>query len=138
MDTKLRTFIKTFSYRVLAALSIYLLSVVLDYPSGFGVKLVVITMTVGFALFYIHERVWNRITWLKELVTDTVGRSVVKTVSWRIVSLVVLFIIGMLLGLSSNDALYWTVASNIMFVTLHYLHERAWNRITWGRIVSVE
>ena len=133
MDTKLRTFIKTLSYRIVAVLTVFALSVLLDYGPGFGMKFVIITMTLGFVLFFIHERVWNKFTILKDGVTDSIRRSVYKTISWRIVSFIVLFIIGMVLGLSSESALSWTIANNIAFIGIHYLHERLWNRITWGR-----
>lgn len=133
MDTTIRTFIKTLSYRLTAAFTVFLLSIVLSYGAGFGIKFVIITLTIGFLLFYIHERVWVRIKWLKDGLYDTKKRSLVKTVSWRIMSFIALFIIGMLLGLSSNDAFHWTIINNIAFIVVHYIHERVWNKVTWGK-----
>ena len=133
MDSNLRTFIKTLSYRILSVLTVLLLSIVLDYGAGFGVKFIIITMTIGFALFFIHERIWNMFTILKNGIEDTVKRSLLKTISWRVMSFIALFIIGMVLGLSSESALSWTIANNIAFIGIHYLHERLWNRIKWGK-----
>ena len=133
MDSKLRTFIKTLSYRILSVLTVLILSLVLDYGAGFGLKFIIITMTVGFALFFIHERVWNMFSLFKVDGEDTKKRSLIKTVSWRIMSFVALFIVGMVLGLSSENALIWTIANNLAFIIVHYLHERLWNRIKWGR-----
>lgn len=90
-------------------------------------------MTIGFALFFVHERVWTRINLYKDGIYDTKTRSVIKTVSWRVMSFIALFIIGMALGLSGNDALWWTIANNVSFIIVHYIHERVWNRITWGK-----
>lgn len=138
MDTNLRTFVKTFSYRICSILTILILSVLLNYGAGFGLKFVIITMTIGFALFFIHERVWNRFNLYKEGLNDTKTRSLIKTVSWRVISFIALFIIGMALGLSSSDAAWWTIVNNISFIVVHYLHERLWNRITWGKTASVD
>jgi len=137
MDTNLRTFIKTFSYRICSILTILILSVLLNYGAGFGLKFVIITMTIGFALFFIHERIWTRINLYKEDLYDTKKRSLVKTISWRIMSFIALFIVGMALGLSGNDALWWTVINNVAFIIVHYTHERVWNRITWGKTAKV-
>ena len=133
MDNKLRTFIKTLSYRILSILTVLVLSIVLDYGTGFGLKFVIITMTIGFALFYIHERIWNMFKWFKDGLLDTPKRSLIKTVSWRIMSFIALFIVGLSLGLSSESALSWTIWNNLAFIVIHYLHERVWNRISWGR-----
>lgn len=137
MDTNLRTFVKTFSYRICSILTILILSVLLNYGAGFGLKFVIITMTIGFALFFIHERIWTRIDWYKENLNDTKTRSLIKTVSWRVISFIALFIIGMALGLSSSDAAWWTIANNISFIIVHYLHERVWNRISWGKTAKL-
>jgi uncharacterized membrane protein len=138
MDSNNRTLAKTLSYRLTAALTVFILSIVLSYGAGFGIKFLVITLTIGFALFYIHEKVWNTISWLKDGILDTHRRTLVKTVSWRIMSFIALFIVGMALGLSSSDALSWTIWNNAAFLVIHYLHERVWNRIVWGRNVSVQ
>lgn len=138
MDSNLRTFVKTFSYRILSILTILILSILFNYGAGFGIKFVIITMTIGFALFFIHERIWNRFNALKEGVYDTKTRSLVKTISWRVMSFIALFIVGMTLGLSSNDALWWTIVNNISFIVVHYLHERLWNKIVWGKKLDVQ
>jgi uncharacterized membrane protein len=112
---------------------VLILSIVLDYGAGFGLKFIIITMTIGFALFFAHERVWNMFKLYKDGDSDTPKRSLIKTISWRILSFIALFIVGMVLGLSSESALVWTVTNNLAFIIVHYLHERLWNRIKWGR-----
>jgi uncharacterized membrane protein len=71
--------------------------------------------------------------WGKTGLKDKRIRSIAKTVTWRIFSFVILFVIGMLLGLKSNDALVWTVVTNILFVAVHYVHERVWNLNNWKK-----
>lgn len=133
MDSNLRTFIKTLTYRILSVITVLALSILMDYGSGFGLKFVIITMTLGFLLFFIHEKIWIKIKWLKDNSYDTKKRSLVKTISWRVMSFIALFFIGLVLGLSSENALSWTIWNNLAFIVVHYLHERMWNKITWGR-----
>lgn len=133
MDTKIRTLVKAISYRTAVAVSIFLASLALGYSAGFGMTFVVLSYTVGFASFYVQERAWNMFKWGKTGLKDKRIRSIAKTVTWRIFSFVILFVIGMLLGLKSNDALVWTVVTNILFVVVHYAHERLWNLSDWKK-----
>jgi len=133
MDSNLRTFVKTLTYRILSVITVLALSILMDYGPGFGLKFVIITMTLGFLLFFIHERLWNLFKIGKDGNKDLPKRSLIKTVSWRIMSFIALFIVGMLLGLSSETAIAWTIWNNLAFIIVHYLHERLWNRISWGR-----
>lgn len=60
-------------------------------------------------------------------------RSLVKTISWRLTGSGATFLISLLI--SSNIAVAGTIAS-LQLITntiLYYLHERVWNRITWGK-----
>ena len=69
------------------------------------------------------------------MMADKKIRSVAKTVTWRLWSMFVLFVIGLILGLSSAHALEWTIVTNILFVVVHYTHERIWNLIKWGKLL---
>lgn len=136
MDTTFRTIVKTFSYRTAVAISIFLAALVMNYSAGFGLTFVILTYTVGFVTFFIHERIWNLFSWGKKGVNDTIKRSVAKTITWRIWAFIILFVLGMILGLQSTDALEWSIVTNVLFVVVHYLHERAWNLIQWGKKVN--
>jgi uncharacterized membrane protein len=133
MDTTVRTLVKTLSYRITAAATVFLLSILLAYGSGFGVKFLIITLTLGYVIYFTHEFLWNKFNLLRVDGDDKPMRSLIKTISWRITSFIVMFFISKALGLSNEDALYWVIANNIAFLVVHYLHERVWNRITWGK-----
>jgi len=66
-------------------------------------------------------------------VTDSNGRSLVKTLTWRITGSASTFTIAYLITGSFG------VSSVIAFVqmgvntVLYWLHERAWARVSWGR-----
>jgi uncharacterized membrane protein len=65
--------------------------------------------------------------------TDSNGRSLVKTLTWRITGSASTFTIAYLITGSFG------VSSVIAFVqmgvntVLYWLHERAWARVSWGR-----
>ena len=133
MDKLSRTLVKTLSYRITAALTVFLLSIILSYGAGFGIKFLIITLTLGYVIYFTHDFIWNRFNLLREDGYDKPMRSIFKTISWRITSLIVMFFVSKALGLSNEDALYWVIANNITFLVVHYIHERVWNRINWGK-----
>lgn len=135
MDNNIRTVVKTLSYRTAVAASIFLAALAMNYSAGFGLTFVVLSYTVGFVSFWIQEKLWNMVKWQRVDNNDTRIRSVAKTVTWRLWSMFVLFVIGLILGLSSAHALEWTIVTNILFVVVHYTHERIWNLIKWGKLL---
>ena len=135
MDSNIRTVVKTLSYRTAVAASIFLAALAMNYSAGFGLTFVVLSYTVGFVSFWIQEKLWNMVKWQRVDNNDTRIRSVAKTVTWRLWSMFVLFVIGLILGLSSAHALEWTIVTNILFVVVHYTRERIWNLIKWGKLL---
>ncbi len=65
---------------------------------------------------------------------DTIVRSLVKTISWRLTGTFCTFLISfIILGditTSSTIALIQLIFNTIMF----YIHERIWNIIKWGKV----
>ena len=65
---------------------------------------------------------------------DSIIRSLVKTISWRLTGSLCTFLISfIILGditTSSTIALIQLIFNTIMF----YIHERIWNIIKWGRV----
>ena len=134
MDTKTRTIVKTISYRTVVALATFVAAAIMNYTQGFALSFIVISFTLGAIMFAIHERIWNMFHILKDGAYDTKSRSLLKTVSWRIFSFIAIMIIGLVLGLSATDSFEWTVVTNLILIIVHYIHERVWNQINWGRL----
>lgn len=67
--------------------------------------------------------------------SDTAGRSLVKTISWRLTGSGATFLISYIIA--GNFAIAGTIAViQLMSNTvLYFIHERVWNRIKWGRDV---
>jgi uncharacterized membrane protein len=133
MDSHIRTVVKAVSYRTVVAISIFLAALAMNYSAGFGLTFVVMSYTIGFVSFWIQERLWNLTNWQRTGTSDNKIRSIAKTVTWRLWSMFVLFTVGMLMGLSSSHALEWTIVTNVLFVVVHYVHERVWNLLSWGK-----
>ena len=70
--------------------------------------------------------------------TETLKRSILKTVSYRIVILTLDFIAIYLFTGQVKVALGFMVVSNIYTTVGYFLHERIWDRITWGKLVNVK
>jgi uncharacterized membrane protein len=59
-------------------------------------------------------------------------RSVVKSVIWRIICIVVSILTTFLLTARWDLAVATGSVYNAITMILYYFHERLWNRITWG------
>jgi uncharacterized membrane protein len=67
---------------------------------------------------------------------EYLGRSVVKAVSYRVVVVVADFIAVYFFTGRIEIALGFVVVSNIYTTGLYFLHERFWDRVSWGRGVG--
>ena len=61
------------------------------------------------------------------------SRSLVKSITWRVIALITTFISIYIITGKINFALQGTVLTNIINFILYYWHERMWNKIQWGR-----
>ena len=65
---------------------------------------------------------------------DSIIRSLVKTISWRLTGTFCTFLISFIIlgdiATSSTIALIQLIFNTIIF----YIHERIWNIIKWGRV----
>lgn len=64
---------------------------------------------------------------------DTKKRSIVKALSWRITATVTTIVIVLLFTGKLLLALSVGLVELVVKLLLYYVHERAWNRLRWGR-----
>lgn len=64
---------------------------------------------------------------------EKVGRSLAKSISFRIIIVIADEIIFYLLTGSYKIATEIVIISNLSSTVIFYLHERVWNRIGWGK-----
>jgi uncharacterized membrane protein len=70
------------------------------------------------------------------LPTETLRRSVVKTVSYRVVILILDFTAIYLFTGKIKIAVGFTIVSNIYTTLGYFFHERIWDKIKWGKLNS--
>lgn len=89
------------------------------------------------ALYYLHERVWERTRWnLRDggggRHRDGHARSVTKAASWRILASLDTTLLAFIFTGSIGAALSIGGLELITKLGLYYVHERAWARVHWG------
>ena len=133
MDTYNRTLAKTLTYRISTYLFTYLVTFALTGAKGTSIAIAILSLTLGAVTFIIHERLWTRVKWGNLGGIDRKVRSSIKTITYRLWSLVIVFVLGLFFGLGASEALSVTVVLNIMYLLTHYTNERVWNRVKWGK-----
>lgn len=63
---------------------------------------------------------------------ETRKRSIFKSISWRIICIIVSIITSFFLTNKWDIAVAIGTTYNIITMFLYYLHERVWNKINWG------
>lgn len=65
-------------------------------------------------------------------------RTLVKTLTWRVIALITTIIVVYLYSGDIHESLVIGIAANGLKMVLYYIHERIWNKIGFGRIKSSE
>ena len=62
----MRTILKTLSWRVIGSASTFLISYIVTGQLMLATGIAITQMIVNTILYYIHEVVWNKVTWGKD------------------------------------------------------------------------
>lgn len=60
-------------------------------------------------------------------------RSLAKTLTYRIVIVLMIYIVTSLVTGNTKQALEITGWNTVLATVIYYLHERIWSKINWGR-----
>ena len=106
-----------------------------------GLQIAGIAAVLNSTLYWIHERLWNRAQWNRDLknnlmFVDGQPRTISKTITWRFVVVGSNFIIPFVLTGQWGTALLYAGTATLVNMGLYWLHERGWNYITWGKAVT--
>lgn len=69
----------------------------------------------------------------KEALEEKLQRSLAKTVSWRVVGTIATVIISYIITGTLALAFSIGIIELISKLVLYFFHERAWNKIRWGK-----
>ena len=64
---------------------------------------------------------------------DSKSRSIIKSVSWRVISVIATYTIVYLFTHDSKMAISIGIVDMLLKLFLFYFHERTWTHIRWGR-----
>lgn len=67
------------------------------------------------------------------MMPDTRKRSIVKSITWRIICIIVSIIIAFFLTGKIDIAIAIGTTYNAITMVLYYFHERLWNTLKWGK-----
>ncbi|MDP2671719.1 MAG: DUF2061 domain-containing protein [bacterium] len=62
-ETSTRSILKSVSWRSIIFLTDFSLAYLITREFDFASKFAVAKLVLGFALYFVHERVWNQIAW---------------------------------------------------------------------------
>ena len=138
--TKKRSFIKALSWRVIGSVDTFILSLIVinffvdNYTYDLAFYIATFELVTKTVIYYIHERLWNKINIGR--IKDKVNRlrSLIKAITWRITASLDTFIISYIVTSRFEWATSIALLEIITKAILYYLHERGWNKVNWGRI----
>jgi len=128
-ESKLRSLVKSFSWRIIAIADTILIVLLITCLSGKcsledALAIGFIEFLLKFVVYFVHERIWVNIKFKNRF---GVNRTIQKTISWRVVATVMTFLIaGVILDTSDNTALYIAGVEVFTKTLLYYIHERLW------------
>lgn len=140
-ESHLRTILKTLSVRVCFTLSNGLNAYLLTGQTSVALQIMTISVLINMILFWAHERTWNWVQWNRTpkdsfLFKDGHPRTVSKSLTWRALITFNNFMIPFITTGSWQTAAAFLGLATIMNAVVYYVHERVWNRISWGKQLS--
>jgi len=76
--------------------------------------------------------------YFQEVIMDKHKRTLIKTLTWRLIALLVTVIVFYIYSRDAKGSLTVGLAANIIKMAIYYVHERVWNRIRFGRVKEPE
>lgn len=118
---------KTITWRLVGTLDTVVLSWIITGNPMTGLKIGLSEVFTKMILYYLHERMWVRIT-----ISESKKRHLLKTVSWRFIGTIDTIIISWIISGNPLTGLKIGGLEMITKMILYYYHERAWYRINFG------
>ena len=136
-ESRLRSFLKGISWRIIATLDTILIVLLITCLKGDcsledAVKIGFLEFFIKFLAYYVHERLWQT-----DFVNSIVTKRYIlfKTISWRLIATSMTFAIsGIILNAFDEIALYIALTELFTKFALYYFHEKLWLKVPLGRI----
>lgn len=143
-ETKRRSILKGITWRALATIDTILLSLLFTGNIGNALKIGGIEIITKLILFSVHERIWLRVKFGKNIFTNKEGKSeiyerhrrtIIKATSWRFFGSLDTFLIALVITGNIVQTASISVSEIFTKISLYWLHERIWQKISWGKII---
>lgn len=135
-----RSFAKVVTWRILLTISHVVNGLIATGSFILGLQIAGLAAVINSVLFYVHERAWNRAQWNRKLTeinfAEGQPRTVSKILTWRVLITASNFVIPFIITGSWGQAVLFGGMATVVNMLLFYLHERVWNRASWGKLVS--
>ncbi|HOU97787.1 MAG TPA: DUF2061 domain-containing protein [Bacteroidales bacterium] len=133
IDSPLRSLIKGISWRIVASFDTFVLAFIVTSRALIAAPIAASEILTKIVLYFLHERLWNLITWGRSDNKPTAIRSLAKSMSWRIWGTIDTIILSYFI--SGNIHFAITIGSLEVFtkILFFFVHERIWAQIKWGR-----
>ena len=137
-ETHARTLAKTITYRISTIISVMAIAYFIFNDIGIAMGMGAMALFLGTALYYLHDRVWLLLGWNRnDEGKDGLTRSTIKTISYRIITMVAVGLtVKLVTGDDSTAAQVggFVLAQMLVNLGLFFLVERIFNVIDWGKI----
>jgi uncharacterized membrane protein len=133
-----RTIVKAITFRILFTISHIVNAFIVTGSFITGLKIAGLATIINTCLFWIHERIWNILSWnrndnKKIVFNEGNPRSLSKMISWRItVTTSNVFIPYFITG-SWGQAVLFAGIATLVNMFLFWTHERIWNLFKFGK-----
>ncbi len=136
-DSARRSLVKAISWRILASIDTFFIAYFISGKTLIAAPIALSEVFTKILLYYLHERLWNFISWGRENGKPNSIRSLVKSISWRIWGTLDTIFISIIICGNIKHAFAIGIFELITKTSLYFVHERLWAQIKWGRIETV-
>lgn len=138
-ETQARTLVKLLVYRSIIVFTTFAISLLFGASIAEAFITVLVALPLGVLSYYIHERGWLFLPWFRDSGIDLKIRSLIKTITYRLFTMLMIFSTSRLIFIESNtSAAEYTLAIMLNGLVIFYIIERIFNKIEWGKIYDKE
>jgi uncharacterized membrane protein len=136
-DSKARSLVKGITWRTIGSIDTFVIAYFFFGKTSVALPIAITEVFTKIFLYFLHERLWNQISYLRESNPLSNIRSLLKGISWRAFGTIDTIFISWFISGNPLGALKVGTSELFTKIFLFYLHERLWRRIRWGRIYRV-
>lgn len=133
-DTKARSLVKGISWRTIGTIDTFIIAYYFFGKTSIALPIALTEVGTKIILYFLHERLWNQSSFLRDDNRLSNIRSLLKGISWRAFGTMDTIFISWIISGNPLGALKVGTTEIFTKVFLYYLHERIWRLIRWGRI----